>query len=183
MSNELTTKLRASSARVLADLRTYYFGAALVVFALISRRAGQMSLWGVLGHICLLVLLTGGLLLEHKRRGLARDLAQCRRDHAELEAKVKEQETILLNQRVQMETERLQPTVDEIQRRLLAAFPGFTVSFAVAEHDGYVYPDELVMTAKNSAGEDPAPEDYARLLALARDSAKELRPELAIHWA
>ena len=39
------------------------------------------------------------------------------------------------------------------------------------------------MTAKNSVGEDPAPEDYARLLALARDSAKELRPELAIHWA
>lgn len=176
-------KLREAAGRILSDFRSYYFFAALVVFYLISGRASQMRPWGVLGHIGVLILLAGAILLESKRQALQKELAQAHAENAELQAQAKEMETVLLNQRLQMATERLQPVVDEIQRRILAAFPDYTVSFAVAENNGYVYPDELVLTVKTPAGENPGPDEFQQVLALARDSAKELKPELAIHWA
>ena len=177
------SRFRELARTVLSDLRSYYLFAALVLFSLVSARAGQMRLGGLLGHVAVLLLLAGAAVLETRRRALARELATCRAQIAELEAKVREQDAILLNQRIQMETERLRPHAEEIQRRLLAEFPHCTVSFAVAENNGYVYPDELVLTAKTPEGGDLPPEEYKKILAFARDCAKELAPELAIHWA
>lgn len=174
---------REAAQRAAADVRSYYFCAAVAVFYLLSARAAQMRVLGILGHVFLLVLLVGGILLENRRRALNRELADARRESTELKAKAQELETLLRNLRVQKETERLMPVVEEIQRRLLAEFPNCAASFAVAETDGYVYPDELVMTAKTPDGQDLPPEEYHKVLAFARECAKPLSPDLAIHWA
>lgn len=175
--------IREAAKRAATDFRSYYAGAAVAVFYLLSARAGQMRVLGLLGHGFVLALLIGGILLENRRRSLNQALAECRREHGDLKAKVQELETLLLNLRVQRETERLMPVVEEIQKRLLAEFPDCAASFAVAENNGYVYPDELVMTAKRPDGQDLPPEDYTKVLAFARECAKPLHPELAIHWA
>lgn len=176
-------KLREGLQIVLSDLRSYYLFAALLLFSLLSARAGQMGVLSILGHVFLLVLLVGAIVLESKRRALDQELEQSRAENAELKSKTREFEAILLNQRIQMETERLRPHVEEIQRRLLAEFPQYAASFAVAETNGYVYPNELVMAVKAPDGNDVAPEDYNKVLAFARECAKQLDPELAIHWA
>lgn len=174
---------REAAQRAATDVRSYYFCAAVAVFYLLSARAAQMRVLGILGHAVLLALLVGGILLENRRRALNQTLADARRENGDLKAKAQELETHLRNLRVQKETERLMPVVEEIQRRLLAEFPRCAVSFAVAETDGYVYPDELVMTAKTAEGEDLPPEEYGKVLAFARECAKPLSPDLAIHWA
>lgn len=177
------TKFREISKGVLADLRSYYLFAALVVFYLISARAGQMRVLGILGHVFVLALLVGAIFLENKKRALAKELERCRAETGELKAKTAELEAVLLTLRVQKETERLLPYVEEIQRRLLAEFPQYATSFAVAENNGYVYSDELVLTAKTQDGKDLPPEEYTKVLSLARECAKPLCPDLAIHWA
>ena len=178
-----TSRLRNVLRTVLSDLRSYYLFAALVLFSLVSARAARMGLAALLGHVGVLALLVGGGLLEHKRRGLARDLGQARAAAGALQAKVAELEAVVLNLRIQKETERLMPVVEEIQRRLLAEFPGCATSFAVAETNGYVSPDELVMTAKARDGAALPPAEYDKILAFARECAKPLHPDLAIHWA
>jgi hypothetical protein len=177
------SKFRELAKLVLSDLRSYYLFAALLLFSLLSARAAQMGFWALLGHVFLLVLLVGAIVLENKRRALNQNLETCRAQLAELEAKVREQDAILLNQRIQMETERLRPHVEEIQRRLLAEFPHYAASFAVAENNGYVYPNELVLTVKTPDGQDVSREIYNQVLSFARECAKPLDPELAIHWA
>ena len=177
------SKFREVLQVVLSDLRSYYLVAALVLFSLVSARAGQMALAGIFGHVFVIGLLVGAIVLDTRRRTLNRELEKCRAQIGELESKTKEYEAVLLNQRIQMETERLRPHAEEIQRRLLAEFPQVAASFAVAENNGYVYPDELVLTAKTPEGQDLPPEEYKKVLAFARDCAKDLAPELAIHWA
>ena len=180
---DIPARIRETAKTVLSDLRSYYAAGALGVFALLSARAAQMRAGGLAGHAFVLALLAGGILLENRRRAAARDLAAARAEIEGLRAKTTELEAVALNLRIQKETERLLPVVDEIQRRLLAEFPHCAVSFAVAEKNGYVYPDELVMTAKTPDGTDLPRADYERVLAFARECAKPLHPELAIHWA
>lgn len=165
------------------DLRSYYFLAALGVFYVVSRRSGQMRLGGIAGHLVVLALLVGGLFLENRRRALTAELENRRREAEALQARIRELDAVVLSHTLQKETERLRPHVEEIQRRLTKAFPDCVTSFAVAENNGYVYPDELVMSARRQDGEELTPEEFNQLLALARKSAGELDPELAIHWA
>ncbi len=168
---------------VMSDVRSYYLFASLVVFYLVSARAGQMRIPGIIGHVSVLVLLVGAIVLENKKRALNAELGKCRAENGELKSKTLELEALLLSQRIQRETERLQPHVDEIQRRLLSEFPQYATSFAVAENNGYVYQDELILTVKAQDGNDLPPEEYNKVLSFARDCAKQLDPELAIHWA
>jgi len=174
--------LRVLLLRVLTDVRSYYAAAAIVVFYLLSSRASQGML-GVLGYSFLLALLLGTLWIETRRRVLARDLEAAQIEQQTLRAKVEDLEAVLLNHRIQQEAERLRPISEEIQRRLLETFPDIETAFAVAENEGYVYPDELVLTAKARDGRELSPEAFTQVLTLARDAAKELEPELAIHWA
>lgn len=169
--------------RIFSDIRSYYLAAAIVVFFLLARRADQMRVGGILGHVAVLILLLGGIWLEYRRQALSRELEQASRDREELHSRVRELEAIVLSHGIQKETERLRPHVEEIQRRLLAEFPDYMTSFAVAEKDGYVYPDELVMTARTQDGQELPPEEYKRMIEVARQIAKELHPDLAIHWA